>query len=302
MQDTPILFLIFNRIEQAKRVFSAIRLRKPKSLFISGDGPRAENEKEVLQCNMVREAIVNSIDWPCEVHTNFLKKNLGCKYAVSGAIKWFFENVENGIVLEDDCLPSPSFFDYCETLLRAYKDDSRVGMISGHNYFGKTSCRGDYSIITTCGVWGWAAWRRAIEGYDPDRSALLERSSASVETLCLNKNAEAALLRNAMRAARNEIDTWDYQMCEHLITRGMLTIVPSINLIRNIGFELDSTHTASIPKWYIDEFYNYSHPIRLSTVFKIDKRLARKVESLFAPKSSVTEVAKDLVKRVLKRT
>lgn len=270
----------------------------PHRLFIAADGPRVEKQESSV-CDKVREFVLSSINWPCEILTLFQEKNLGCKYAVSGAIKWFFENVESGIILEDDCLPSSSFFDYCETLLRVYEDDVRVGMISGHNYFGRTSTRIDYSFITTCGVWGWASWRRALNGYNPDSSVLLEPDLGPVDTICFSKRAEEVILKNALLAARNEIDTWDYQLCEHFMVKKMLTVMPSVNLVRNIGFSADSTHTPIIPKWYLDKSYEYGHAVRISKRVKADKALSRKVESLFVAREGFSEMAKRLVKKFL---
>src|SRR6056297_619848 len=122
--ETPVLFLIFNRLDTTKQVFEEIRKAKPKQLFIAADGPRTKQEKE--KTDAVRKYVLDNIGWKCSVKKLFRNKNLGCKYAVSGAIDWFFENVEQGIILEDDCLPSQSFFRFCEELLEKYKDDERV--------------------------------------------------------------------------------------------------------------------------------------------------------------------------------
>jgi hypothetical protein len=299
MLDIPILFIVFNRLETTKRVFDSIKAERPKRVFLAGDGPRAQDAEDAQRCRIVRQFVLGSIDWPCEVRTLFQERNLGCKYAVSGAIKWFFENVESGIVLEDDCLPSPSFFGFCERLLSVYKDDSRVGMISGHNYFGKSNRRKSYCFITTCGVWGWASWRRALVGYDADYSVLMNQEMRCVHTICFRENVSELLLQNGLRAARSEIDTWDYQLCEHFITNGMFTIIPSVNLVRNIGFRSDSTHTSSAPAWYRDTSYEIAHPVKIEKSVVVDRPLSRRVESLFIPRESVRRMAVRLVRRFL---
>jgi len=129
--ETAVLFLVFNRLDTTKQVFEAIKKAKPPRLYIAADGARKniDNEDKIVQD--IRNYLISNIDWECEVKTLFREKNLGCKYAVSGAIDWFFENKEMGIILEDDCLPSQSFFWFCEELLNKYKDDKRIFLISG---------------------------------------------------------------------------------------------------------------------------------------------------------------------------
>jgi hypothetical protein len=133
--NTAVLFLVFNRLDVTKQVFQAIRQAKPPRLYIAADGARKNKEGEAAKVIAVRDHVLESIDWDCEVKTLFREENLGCKYAVSGAIDWFFEQEEMGIILEDDCLPSQSFFWFCEELLLRYKGDMRVGHIAGYNHF-----------------------------------------------------------------------------------------------------------------------------------------------------------------------
>jgi len=163
---TPVLFLIFNRPNTTQKVFNAIRQAKPKQLFVAADGPRKGKEGEKEKYEQARE-IIEQVDWNCEVRTLFREKNLGCKIAASSAIDWFFENVDEGIILEDDCLPSQSFFRFCQELLEYYRDDTRIMMISGNNFqFGKVRGEGSYYFSKYAHVWGWATWRRAWKHYD----------------------------------------------------------------------------------------------------------------------------------------
>lgn len=164
--NVPVLLLIFNRPDTTQRVFHEIRGASPLQLFISADGPRENKPGEFEKCQITRD-IVRQVDWDCEVYTNFRDKNLGCKIAVSSAIDWFFENVEEGIILEDDCLPSFSFFRFCEELLEKYRDDERIMQIGGTNLLSEWQRSDDSYYFSKYGaIWGWATWRRAWQYYD----------------------------------------------------------------------------------------------------------------------------------------
>ena len=164
---TPILFLIFNRLDTTRRVFEEIRKQKPRQLFVASDGPRVNKDGEREIVEKTRKLVLDNIDWECEVKTLFRGENLGCKIAVSSAIDWFFENIEEGIILEDDCLPAQSFFGYCEELLEKFREDGRISVISGDNFqFGWRNTSDSYYFSKNCHIWGWATWRRAWERYD----------------------------------------------------------------------------------------------------------------------------------------
>ncbi len=302
MLNTPVLFIVFNRLDTARIVFERIKEIKPKYLYIAADGPRLDREGEANNCKIVREYLLNTIDWNCEIRTLFHETNLGCKYAVSGAIKWFFQNVDAGIVLEDDCFPTISFFKYCERLLDVYKNDPNVGLISGFNYFGKTNDQNDYEFVTTCGIWGWASWRRVISGYNPDFSVLLDKDINSVNTICVRDACGRSFLKHSLLAAKNEINTWDYQFGEYLIVNNLFTVIPSINQIRNIGFIENSTHTPTTPSWYIDQHYEFQNEIRINRKVKLNRNLSFKIEALYLPeKRNKTSELIRIIKRFMKR-
>lgn len=164
---TPILFIGFNRPETSRQVFAAIRSAEPTDLYVAIDGPRVGHSDEAARVAEVR-AIFDDVDWDCEVHTLFREDNVGCRLGVSGAINWFFENVEAGIILEDDCVPSSSFFGYCEELLDRFADDTRIMHIAGYNHRPDFVWDPDYSyFFSHYGyMWGWATWRRAWAFYD----------------------------------------------------------------------------------------------------------------------------------------
>jgi UDP-glucuronate decarboxylase len=244
--SVAVLFLVFNRPDVTSRVFKAIRQARPPRLYIAADGPRAECPDEAEKCNQVRK-IVSQIDWPCSPTTLFRSENLGCKRAVSSAIAWFFENEEEGIILEDDCLPSQSFFWFCQDLLRRYRDDTRVWQISGTAFLEKDldgTNRGSYFFSKYGPIWGWASWRRAWKNYDPD----LVQWAAMSEEVSLRSaypdRAERSARKNlGDRLLQNEIDTWDYQWGIIKNYQSGLSIVPGRNMIVNLGFGPEATHT-----------------------------------------------------------
>ena len=166
MLQTPILFIIFNRKEVALTALAAIKKSRPKRLYISGDGARAHIPEETLKVAHTRKAILEAIDWDCEVMTLFQEKNLGCGPGVYTAINWFFEHEEQGIILEDDCVASDSFFPFCETLLEKFKWDERIGLISGFNQVGSIPVADSYCFSKYAVCWGWATWRRAWKNMD----------------------------------------------------------------------------------------------------------------------------------------
>lgn len=244
--NTAVLFLVFNRLDTTKQVFEAIRQAKPPRLYIAADGARATKEDEAEKVQAVRDYVIENIDWDCEVKTLFREKNLGCKYAVSGAITWFFENEQQGIILEDDCLPSQSFFWYCEELLTKYKNDNSVYLISGDargpESFGM---REDYGFCKYPLIWGWASWARAWKDYDPEMSDWPTQREILPSEIS-NYKPTVRFWKNIFEKMHNkEINTWDYQFSYLLLKNKGKCIVPKLNLITNVGFGVDATHTFS---------------------------------------------------------
>ncbi|TKC12893.1 nucleotide-diphospho-sugar transferase [Pedobacter polaris] len=239
-QHTPILLLVFNRPELTVQVLNRIKAVKPKRLYIAADGPR--NEAEAKICNDVR-ALAMTIDWDCELKTLFREHNLGCGKAVSEGITWFFEQEEMGIVLEDDCLPEPSFFAFCSTLLNRFKDDETIGHISGSN-FQDGIIRGDgsyyYSDLTH--VWGWASWRRVWKDYDFQIKTLVNFDQGFTGFKA-HQNFALKWKEIFTKVAQGEIDTWDYQYAYLNLSKHYLSIMPNVNLVQNIGIGEQGTHT-----------------------------------------------------------
>ena len=244
--QTAVLFLVFNRPDTTAQVFDAIRKARPPRFYVAADGPRANREGEAERVATVRE-IATAVDWPCEVKTLFREENLGCKSGVSGGITWFFDHEEQGIILEDDCLPHLDFFPFCETLLNRYADDERVSVITGNN-FQDGRHRGDasyyFSKYNHC--WGWATWRRAWQYYQGDLSFWPQwRTSADWPRLTPDPVERAYWGRIFERVRARAIDSWAYPWTGCVWYQGGLTATPNVNLVSNIGFGVDSTHTAS---------------------------------------------------------
>ena len=243
---TAILFLVFNRPDTTAQVFEVIRKVRPLRLYVAADGPRANREGEAERVARVRQ-IATAVDWPCEVKTLFREENLGCKHAVSGGITWFFENEEQGIILEDDCLPHLDFFGFCETLLERYAANERVWVITGDN-FQNGQKRGEdaYYFSRYNHVWGWASWRRAWQKADMDIKFWPEwKHSAAWQATMPDKVEREYWSKIFDCMYRAEIDTWDYPWTASVWFHGGLTATPNVNLVSNIGFGEDATHTTS---------------------------------------------------------
>jgi len=241
---SPVLFLIFNRPDTTLQVFNQIKVVKPHKLYIAADGPRSNKTDEQALCEKT-QSIINYIDWDCEIKTLFRKNNLGCKEAISTAIDWFFDQEQEGIILEDDCLPSIDFFRYCDELLEKYRFDTRIRHISGCNLqLGHQWGNASYYFANQTHVWGWATWKRVWKDYDKT----LSHFSQEEATACLDKIFDDPFLAEEWKKIFLEtkagiIDTWDYQLNFINYFNNSLCINPNVNLISNIGFRADGTHT-----------------------------------------------------------
>jgi len=263
--DSPVLFLVFNRPETTKRVFESIRQARPRQLFLAADGPRTNVQGEAEKCAAVRE-IVSQVDWDCEVQTLFRDRNLGCKGAVSSAIDWFFEYVEAGIILEDDCLPSDTFYGFCSELLSRYADDERVMMISGDNFQdGHLRGSASYFFSRIPHIWGWATWRQAWSLYSLDMELLPKfLESGGLESISCDVDVQNFWLSSFINVYQGRINTWDYQWMFAMFAAGGVSICPQYNLVSNLGFGKASTHTKEDGNRYACmermEIGNIDHP------------------------------------------
>lgn len=242
-ESPPILFLIFNRPDKALRVFKRIREAKPKKLFIAADGPRENKPEETGLCEQTRETILSLIDWPCEVETLFRKDNLGCKQAISSAINWFFEHVEEGIILEDDCLPDLTFFQYCSELLDHYRDHKQVMMISGNchlptRYAIKTS----YYFSKFAYIWGWATWKHAWSQMDITMTRWNSDNNSTIIPSHLSSRHKK-LWVSIFDANNDKGSSWAFIWQYSIWCQGGVSINPSTNLVSHI----DTTGTHMKP-------------------------------------------------------
>lgn len=264
-KDAPILLLIFNRPDTTAQVFNSIARAKPRRLFVAADGPRTDKEGEAEKCQAVRE-IIKRVDWDCEVKTLFREQNLGCKEAVSSAITWFFEQVEEGIILEDDCLPSDSFFWFCAELLEKYRDDERIMMISGDNFQdGIQRGNASYYFSFVPWIWGWATWRRAWRLYDREMQTFpFFVKENRMQSLSADRAVQNHRWSDFISTYEGRINTWDFQWIYSVLINHGLSICPQVNLVSNIGCSSEGTHTfdanstlANIP---LGEIITLSHP------------------------------------------
>lgn len=242
--NIPVLFLIYNRPDLTFKAFEPIKRLKPANLFIAADGPREGVQKDKELCAQTRE-ISGCIDWPCEVKTLFREIHLGCRTAVSDAISWFFKHVEEGIILEDDCVPHISFFRFCEELLGYYRDNNMIMAIGGNNFqSGKTRPEHGYYFSKYIHIWGWATWRRAWEHYDVDMKLWPETRDKRLLFDIRDNEKEASYWKDVFeKVYRGKVDSWDFQWLFACWIQKGLNILPSMNLVSNIGFGNDSTHT-----------------------------------------------------------
>lgn len=252
--QNAVLMLVFNRPELTKRVLDAVREAKPPRLYVSADGPRSGRQDDFENTAKVRH-LFSQVDWPCEVITRFSTVNQGCRLGVSSGISWFFEHEEQGIVLEDDVLPHPDFFDYCDTLLERYKSNPKVMSICGANLVQPW-----YRLKASIGftrymcVWGWASWRRAWVHYDEkisDWPAVRSGQSAFQTSLQGFNKRFWRLVFDLVFQGR--IGTWDHQWVYAHWKAGGCTVVPSQNLVLNLGFGPGATHTSGAVPDYVQQ-------------------------------------------------
>ncbi|MGW5867323.1 hypothetical protein ACWFRJ_34795 [Streptomyces sp. NPDC055239] len=243
--QTPVLFVAYHRTDLAPVLMDRIREVRPAKLFIAMDGPKSDVPGDDLAVAEVRRIIEEKIDWPCEVQRRYGDKNQGCKVNVAGAIDWFFEHVEAGIIIEDDTLADVSFFSFAEELLNRYADDSEVMHIGGTHYLEPHLRPESYYFSKYNTIWGWATWRRAWQHYDMWISDWPEIVKSGVLAEHFPDPTERELWEGRwgrIYEGKGQ-DDWDYQWFLICLLRGK-AIIPTANLVTNLGFRADATHTA----------------------------------------------------------
>lgn len=243
--DTPIALIIYRRPDTTRRVFETVKRVQPSRLFIVADGPSDKVDRE--RCEATR-SIVEKIDWKCDVYRNYADTNMGCRKRVSSGLDWVFENTDRAIILEDDCLPSESFFSFCASLLGRFEDDDRIMHINGNTFGADFSGLSPYSygFCNYAQVWGWATWKRAWDHYDAEMENWPEFENAGFLS-SLDGSTRALDVRREKwgRTYQKKIDTWDYQWHFAVASQAGLSIAPRKNMVSNIGFDAMATHTTN---------------------------------------------------------
>lgn len=247
--QSPVALLIYKRPNTTQKVFEAIRQAKPAKLLVIANAPHPEKPDEVEKCAATR-AIIEQVDWECEVFRNYADTYLSCKERISTGLDWVFSTVESAIILEDDCVPHPSFFQFCDELLERYWDDERITTIAGTSYqvaHQKTEYSYYFSHYNI--LWGWATWRRAWQYYDVDMKLWPKARDSELLQDILADAKGAAHWSWVFQRTYEGHDTWDDQWTLSCWLQSGLSIVPQVNLISNIGFGADSAHTKDSYDW-----------------------------------------------------
>lgn len=303
--NVAILFLVFNRPCTTSLVFEMIRQAKPKRLYVAADGPREGHEGDVDQVAKVQR-IATAVDWPCDLKTLFRERNFGCGQAIKCGIDWFFAHEEKGIILEDDTIPVPSFFWFCEELLDKYKEDTRIGMIAGTNHIAYKPEYASYLFSKNKACWGWATWHRAWRNMD---FAMKWRSNPQSKSILENMGTtkfHKTHWKNALKAIdHKKVSAWDWQWYFSIAIQNQLCIFPASNLIANIGFGDEATHTKGRPQSEYIKTENLKlpiiHPEYICPDYDFDSFFERKkMKSLSITKRFIPQKIKRFIKGFIK--
>lgn len=291
---SPVLLLIFSRPKLTQRVLASIRLYRPERLYIVADGPRAGFVEDERLCEESRKAAL-AIDWDCDVKTLFRSENLGCGLSVKEGIDWFFGQESHGIILEDDTLPDLSFFRFCNDLLSLYENDDQVGQITGFRGVPVNPSQIDsFSFARTGFTWGWATWSRAWNLMDFEMNWANNPADAERFFSALGSRKESSYWKWAVKLVEAKaVDTWDYQWALSMRLNDLLTIVPRINLVKNVGFGPGATHTRRPQKLWEQEISEISFPLVLPRDFSLDMDIDKsRVEMMLDRRNWVLAIKK----------
>lgn len=298
--ETPLVFIIYKRPETTRRAWEAIARQRPRRLFIVADGPRPDRPGEAEKVAETR-AVVERVDWECQVERVYAEENLGLRRRVVSGINQVFAQVERAIILEDDCVPDPSFFPYCEELLRHYCEDERIMAISGFNFYkGKLRTPYSYYFSQYAHCWGWATWRRAWEKYDDNLSLWPLLRDAGWLSDIFESNPRAVRYWQSIydQVAAERIDSWAYRWMFACWANSGLTALPAVNLVANIGFGAEATHT-TIPRRTEMAIGSLEFPLRHPPFITRDAVADRYTEDHHFG-SSLSKQTKRAVVRILK--
>lgn len=286
--DIPLALIFFARPDLLEVTFEAVRNAKPTKIFLIQDGARITSSSDLQNIIKCRE-IVDGIDWDCEVHKNYSDENLGCGMRIFTGLNWAFEHVDRLLVIEDDCVPAPSLFPFCAELLEKYKNDDRIGMISGMNNLGVyEDCPNDYFFSTSGSIWGWATWKRVWDKVEYDLDFLQDKYAANIVFQTDSKlKPMGKILSNTLQSGK-KLSSWSYQLGMNILLQNQLNIVPKHNMIHNIGMSEDGANSVSslrfMPKGlrglYYMKTYEYSFPLKHPKYVVNDLNFKKKLDRL----------------------
>jgi len=282
----PVAFIIFNRPDLTQIVFNRIKEARPSVLLVIADGPRDHVSDDQKKCKETRAIIETQINWECRVLKNYSDQNLGCKTRVSSGITWVFEHVEEAIILEDDCLVDLSFFRYSQELLEKYRENEKVMFISADHRYLPEDYKYSYNFIRIPFIWGWATWRRAWKHYDGDMKSWPEFDRQSkMHEQGWSKSEVKFYKKFFQKMYEKKIDTWDYQWVYAVIKNEGLCIQPCKNLVKNIGFRSDATHTKYESAVALREAQKMEfpllHPVEIKSNWSIDHEIQNRYQALW---------------------
>jgi hypothetical protein len=271
---TPVVLVFFNRPGHLEKVWNQIAKAAPERVFLISDGPRPGNKADVNKVKKARD-LVEKVTWTCSVQTKYANENLGCRKNVSEGLSWVFSQVEEAIILEDDCVPNLSFFQFAEELLERYRNEPKVVSICGYQPSIVIPSDDSYIFSRYPLLWGWATWRRAWRHYQ--EADLIPWHEMWDETrISVSKfNTNKSVLRFWQHIPREVTSSWGYQWIAACLRAGGLTILPTVNLVSNVG-GLDGTHTRFVkrlplPSRTID--FPLKHPSGFERHLKCERKL-----------------------------
>jgi len=288
----PVVFIIFNRPNTTERVFREIAKAKPSKLFVISDGPREGHPEEGIIVAKTRK-IIEKVDWPCDLKLNFSQSNQGCGKRLHSGLNWVFDEVEQAIILEDDCLPGKDFFRFCEEMLDKYADCDDLGMVNGINVLeNQISIAESYYFSKYAHVWGWATWRRVWQKYDFNLSEWPHfKKNNTIDTLFKKKSERRYWTKAFDLTYSRGIDTWDYQLAFTFFKYSLLSITPNRNLISNIGFGPNATHTKMLNRTANMPVDLLSFPLNHPSELRINEDADRITSDLFYDSPSILQLA-----------
>jgi hypothetical protein len=276
MFEVPILITIYNRSDVTLELLKILEVIQPKYLYISADGPKIDNKLDEDLCNKTRSIFLN-LNWECDIKYNFSNYNKGCKFSIIDGINWFFDNVEYGIILEDDCIPNESFFYYCKELLEKYKNNNEIFHINGSNFQGnyESFMNESYYFTKYINIWGWATWRRSWLKFDINMKNFLNFNIKNFDKKSFSKYAQYHLYKSFEDSYYNNTNNWGTQWIFAIIYYNGITITPKFNLVKNIGTHNNPTHKFLYNRFRdniktVNLFFPLIHP-KFSINHKIDR-------------------------------